>query len=368
MRLQDIEHYNRILRRFESIRSLVAAVESASAVAERYRRIAESVSGYGQLHQGTSFLNDALNRETLGIRDHIADLASVIGPAQSRESISSLLETPYGAYLQSDVGSGLADSLKIASDPLRNTLEAVSALQTHQRILADVLPPSAQAFVDLISDAQSNPLWNSIRQIDHDQFAVGDTTLSKSNFSAFLEELDEYPPLSEKYWRTVIQTVTVIGERFGDGAKLVFIYLLKPLCEYFVVCFIMHQLNGTAPALIPDFAKPPKPIREIERQIIICYREQYEPSVLVNYRFVSVRTYLNVRTGPGQKYDTGWTLDHGTPVRLIGKSDNYDWSLIEYENTLTGELEQGWVFSRYLRKFENKSMPLPKYRCDVANY
>ena len=51
---------------------------------------------------------------------------------------------------------------------------------------------------------------------------------------------------------------------------------------------------------------------------------------------------LNVRVGPGVKYDTLTSLPNGVQVRVVGNSDDGQWSFIDSP-------QEGWVRNKYLR-------------------
>ncbi|MFM4828999.1 SH3 domain-containing protein [Aeromonas rivipollensis] len=73
---------------------------------------------------------------------------------------------------------------------------------------------------------------------------------------------------------------------------------------------------------------------------------------LSHYRFVVV-SVLNIRGEPSIKSEVIDELKNGMVVKFITKSKR--WTQIEYLCNEAGERKTGWVFSRYLRKFDIKS-------------
>jgi uncharacterized protein YgiM (DUF1202 family) len=63
-----------------------------------------------------------------------------------------------------------------------------------------------------------------------------------------------------------------------------------------------------------------------------------------------VASTLIVREIGTTKSDIIGVLHLGKAVKIINKAKS--WSFVEYQDSLTGEVKTGWVFSRYLRKFE----------------
>ena len=67
------------------------------------------------------------------------------------------------------------------------------------------------------------------------------------------------------------------------------------------------------------------------------------------HRFTSA-TILHVRSEGNTNSEIIDELKHGKVVRVITKDKR--WCLIEYNDSFTGATLRGWVFSRYLLKFE----------------
>jgi hypothetical protein len=90
------------------------------------------------------------------------------------------------------------------------------------------------------------------------------------------------------------------------------------------------------------------PIRMTKKEIIRAANEVYSIEKLKGYLFVSIGV-LRVRDFGSNNADIVDELYIGKVVKLIEKSKS--WSLVEYSDSDTGELKQGWVFSRYLSRF-----------------
>jgi len=88
--------------------------------------------------------------------------------------------------------------------------------------------------------------------------------------------------------------------------------------------------------------------RIAKKEIIREVNEIYSAEYLQDYRFVSTKN-LSVHTLGNKNAEIIDELYLGKTVRLIEKSKS--WFLIEYQDSDTNELKQGWVFSRYLSRF-----------------
>ncbi|EJG1821189.1 SH3 domain-containing protein [Vibrio parahaemolyticus] len=89
--------------------------------------------------------------------------------------------------------------------------------------------------------------------------------------------------------------------------------------------------------------------RKASKQVVHEARNEYDINELKSYRFV-IASVLHVRSNPTINSEILDELKNGKPVRFIEKSKR--WVLIEYWCDDTGEYRKGWVFSRYLRRFE----------------
>lgn len=89
--------------------------------------------------------------------------------------------------------------------------------------------------------------------------------------------------------------------------------------------------------------------RVAKKEIVREARKQYSPDELVGYRFVYA-TLLHVREVGRKDSEIIDTLPLGKVVKLLKREQS--WSFIEYEGAEGGETLQGWVFSRYLMKFQ----------------
>ncbi|NAW65201.1 SH3 domain-containing protein [Photobacterium halotolerans] len=89
--------------------------------------------------------------------------------------------------------------------------------------------------------------------------------------------------------------------------------------------------------------------RQASKQVVHEARNEHDINDLKSYRFV-IASVLHVRSNPTINSEILDELKNGKPVRFIEKSKR--WVLIEYWCDDTGEYRKGWVFARYLLRFE----------------
>ena len=89
--------------------------------------------------------------------------------------------------------------------------------------------------------------------------------------------------------------------------------------------------------------------RVVPKLIVNEARKEYDLTDLKNYRFV-VATILHVRNDPTINSEILDELGNGKTVKFLEKSKR--WVLVEYLCDESGEYRTGWVFARYLHRFE----------------
>jgi hypothetical protein len=89
--------------------------------------------------------------------------------------------------------------------------------------------------------------------------------------------------------------------------------------------------------------------KQVKREINQSVKESFpDKTQLISYRFVISR-HLNVHSEKNCKSRTIGVLYFGQVVKLIEKGRH--WSLVEWQNKDRSVLIQGWIFSRYVEKF-----------------
>jgi len=132
-------------------------------------------------------------------------------------------------------------------------------------------------------------------------------------------------------------------EKLNNSARIVVIYLVLPY-------FLAIIANLTTPVYEEwwkEYADYDQ--RVAKKEINQEARALYNIEELLEYRFVYA-SVLNVRETGSAKSNIIGVLHLGKAVKLISKKKS--WSFVEYQDPMTGDIKKGWVFSRYLRKFE----------------
>jgi len=139
-------------------------------------------------------------------------------------------------------------------------------------------------------------------------------------------------------------------QNLPEKARGIFLWILNRIVLAYIILLIADVSVGVVSDKVKPlvsqylFGKPAASNREVSnlsRSMPDVYFE--------NIRFVTVNN-LYVRKTPNSRSELIDKLPRGEVVTLITKSESLSWSQIRYQN-LDGEIMQGWVFSRYLQRF-----------------
>jgi hypothetical protein len=125
---------------------------------------------------------------------------------------------------------------------------------------------------------------------------------------------------------------------------------LKIVLIWVIVPFIINITSGLATPYIKELLKAgPSNKQTIVREIKKKTPQHFDMGMLSNLRFVTA-TILFVREGPSQKTKILDELVLGQVVHILHKKKN--WTRVGYTDQDTGEMHNGWVFTRHIKKFK----------------
>lgn len=208
--------------------------------------------------------------------------------------------------------------------------------------LARQLTDSNSAF-HAIKEAQKllNSLLPTFGDIDFGQFASNEEDEQETKQAA--ESITRMAAEQESIQKFVEHIVIAIQAQRKPAVQLMlWLFFLKVL-EWLVNGAIGATMGHYAPAVLgesPQAAK--KAIQENARTAV------GSAEILADYRYVSIKTLIVRQTPKARSPEVG-RLSFSNPVKLLKKEN--DFALIIWTNSESGAEIQGWVFSRYLGKF-----------------
>ncbi|TAA47914.1 SH3 domain-containing protein [Corallincola spongiicola] len=229
----------------------------------------------------------------------------------------------------------LQEQMEKYLEPYRGVQEQLKKIREPQRLLHEQI----NKYLNPLGDYLSSPLMERIAVGSDGVVSVSDEIVEIQEIKDSVEKITKGYSSTEEF----LEQLFKILEKLSDGARTLVIYLILPY-------FLAIIANLTTPIYEEwwkEYADYDQ--REAKKEIIREARDLYSTEELFEYRFVYAST-LNVRELGTTKSNIVGVLHLGKAVKVINKAKN--WSFVEYQDSLTGEVKAGWVFSRYLHKFE----------------
>lgn len=244
-----------------------------------------------------------------------------------QEQLAKALE-PH-RHLQEQLARALEPQIRI-----QTRIASLKGLQgeTLQNIIAgiskfdEIISTAALSEVELVSDDQLSLKGSTAR--------VGELT---EQFAVFSAETELSNPLQ------FLEIFTNWLSQLRGALKTLAIYIFLP----YLLAIIANLTTPIYEGWLSDYSLLNQ--REANKEIAKEAREYFTLDELEPYRFTSA-TILHVRSEGNINSEIIDELSHGKVVRIVTKDKR--WCLVEYNDQYTGATLRGWVFSRYLSKFE----------------
>ena len=220
-------------------------------------------------------------------------------------------------------------------EPQRRLQEQMNKYLEPQRLLQGQI----NRYLNPLNEYLSNPLMDSVVVGKNGEVTVSEERVNIREINASVESLSgDYSSTQE-----FLEQLFILLEKLSNGART---FILYSVLSYFIAI----TANLTTP-LYGEWWKEYADYnhREAKKEIIRDAHDLFRTEELFEYRFVYA-SMLNVRESGSTKSKVVGELHLGKAVKLIKKAKS--WSFIEYQDFRTSEVKRGWVFSRYLRKFE----------------
>lgn len=206
-------------------------------------------------------------------------------------------------------------------------------LEPHRR-----LQEQFSKYLQPLNNYLSDPRLDSVFINSDGSFSVSGETVNVESVKKSIQDI------SAEYENTIdfLDHLFKWLEKLSAPARFVIINLVLPY-------FLSIVANLTTPIYDEwwrEFTDIDK--RVAKKEIVREASEIYSPEDLESYRFVYT-AILYVRNSGNTKAEIVDELYLGKTVRIIKKSKR--WSLIEYKDADSTDNKQGWVFSRYLQRF-----------------
>lgn len=209
------------------------------------------------------------------------------------------------------------------------------ALQLHQQ----------NSTFKAMEDARSslNRLWNHFADIDFSRFEA-DITEEQEAYSA-IEQINVAATSEPTLQEALHQILAAIDAQQHPAVKVLLWFYFKKFLETLFGGAVgavlgFYFTSAMTPSASPQEEK--KVVKTIARQVVGA------PEFLTEYRYVSAKVLI-VRQNARSRSPEIARLTFGKPVQLIKKEK--DFALVAWNDRESGAEVQGWVFARYLNKF-----------------
>lgn len=201
-----------------------------------------------------------------------------------------------------------------------------------------LLKQKIEKYLNPLGDYLSSPLMAKIAVNNSGMLTLSNEVVSPKIINDTIDSLEkEYSSTGD-----FLGSFFSLLEKLNESARTVFIYLILP--------YIISILANITTPIYEDLWRNSQnsEFRSAKKEIIREVNVMYSSGELKDFRFVYA-TRLNVRVSENIKSEIVGNLHFGKVVKIIRKSKR--WSFVEYEDSASGEIKQGWVLSRYLRNF-----------------
>lgn len=139
------------------------------------------------------------------------------------------------------------------------------------------------------------------------------------------------------------QILAAIHAQKKPAIQVMLIFIFMKMLDYLISGAIGAVMGHYAPTVLGDSPQAAtKAIRNVAREVVSAHE------LLEDYRFVSAKVLI-VRQNPRALSPEIGRLSFGKPVKVLKREK--DFALVVWSDKAAGVEVQGWVFSRYLSKF-----------------
>lgn len=245
------------------------------------------------------------------------------------------------AQLQPSISHTLTSEWK-RFEQIQESLRPTTALQ---RLLEEALRPSkileeqiARSLGSLNDLVARYPL-SSIAFDETGSASVGGEVVATESLQQAVQELQTNASKSGDFIDQLLGQVAKLKPAIGA----LLLYILLP----YIISIIANLTTPLYEPLWKDLATASG--AGARSEVRETARERFIPGELRTHRFVTAKA-LAVRQTGRQRSPMIITLRFGKTVKLLSKEKH--WSHIEYLDDESNTIQQGWVLSRYLAKFE----------------
>jgi chromosome segregation ATPase len=184
-------------------------------------------------------------------------------------------------------------------------------------------------------------LWSSFRDVDFSQFEADEREEQEAKQAA--QSITEAAADQASFHDAVDRIVAAIQAQQKPAVQLMLWLFFRKILDWLIAGAIGAAMGHYASAVLGESPQAAKKAVQETARIAVGTTE-----LLLEYRYVSAKVLI-VRQNPRALSPEVARLTFGKPVKLVQKKK--DFALVLWTDKESGTEVQGWVFARYLSKF-----------------
>jgi hypothetical protein len=233
----------------------------------------------------------------------------------------------------------LQETIERTLEPLRR--QAVQLQQLLNSQLFSGMPEARRQWEMLSSEYLSNLIPDSIKVDPSGVITLGSEIVTADELSSHLELLAKDLASAASAFEYLHRLLSFLGQLSRPLAQAVLLILLP-----YVVGIVANMSTPLYEKWWKELTQGPQ--QEIVESVRETALDRYDSSQLKDYRFVIAKR-LRVRANRSKEAEILYELPLGKVIRVL-RTDTR-WTFVEYFDDEQEDLQQGWVFSRYLARF-----------------
>jgi hypothetical protein len=239
------------------------------------------------------------------------------------------------------------ESLMAEHEKFRSLTAVADPLRLYREAAESVYGASTSGMTQQVRD-----MLDALEAASHD---MEDTSADSDHLELVVEEADVERvrrPMSEQVNTValsadtiaqIVQAVLLAQQQLSARDRKIFATYVFPV----LVALVFMVLNPYADFIVKQRLEAAN--KSSEKAIRTSARDSGAPAnVIDNFRFVSAQR-LDVRQNGRMRSPTIGTIRFGQPLEILRKDG--DWTLVHYSDVENGTGIQGWVLSRYLKRY-----------------
>lgn len=184
-------------------------------------------------------------------------------------------------------------------------------------------------------------LWPTFRDFDFSQFETGEEEEQETKQAA--EAITQAVAEQMSFQEAIEHVVLAIQAQQKPTVQLMLWLFFRKAMDWLIAGAIGAAMGHYAPAVLGESPQAAKKVLQEKARTMVG-----SPELLTEYRYVSAKVLI-VRQNPRARSPKVERLPFGKAVKLLKKEKNF--ALVLWTDKESGTEIQGWVFARYLGKF-----------------